>query len=967
LASVLILADRGLVSAQSTDPTAIGQWSPTLTLPIIPIFTGQLVNGPLLMYDSLTDSTWNPTLLYPSTQTTTAVPYKPSPNLFCSDLTPLTDGRILVVGGHTASYFGINNATIFDPATNSWTDISPMTYARWYPSLVKLPDGRMLVVSGAINCSDCSNPNAPHSGIAALPETYDPQTGAWTTMTTASLKLPLYPHLFVLPDGRVFASGTQEDPIVSQVLNVATGIWSAVDSGHKYDGGSSVQYRPGKIMKCGSARNPDYPVTSAAATTYVIDMTQPSPTWRQTASMAHARTEHNLVLLPDGTVLVSGGGTSSDANDVSVAVHTAELWNPVAETWTALADGQVPRLYHSVAILLPDGRVFAGGGGHPPGFGVEQYDAEFYSPPYLFKGARPTITQNPSVVGYGQSFFLQTPDGAGTASVALIAQGTVTHGYNSNQRYVPLTFTQTAGGLNVTAPSDANQAPPGFYMLFIVNGAGVPSVASWLRLPASWEDGQPPTTPSNLTANVSTGRVDLTWGASTDNVGVAGYDVYRSLDPGFTPTDSDRIATTTTPGYTDEGMDSGTYYYVVRSRDLSGNPSLFSNQVSAVVVADTTPPSATQGLMVVSVGPGQLSLTWSAATDDVGVADYRIERCVGGGCSGFSQVGTGSGTAFDDVGLASSTIYRYRVRAEDARGNLGPYSNVISVTTTPPSGGLVGAWGFDETFGGTAADASGFVNNGAIVSAPSTPGRFGSALFFNGGTSEVDVSDASSLDLTTGMTIEAWVKPASDPTSWTAVIDKNQDGYYLMSATPSGVPACGATFTSGNINAYGTQPLPIGVWTHLAGTYDGGHLRLYVNGVQVASVAWIDTLAPTAQNLQIGNDIYGEIFDGTIDEVRIYSRALSAAEIQADMNVPVEMGVVQFNVRKDVPTNSVVLSWTDSANSGTYRVRRATGPAPSDFAAATCWVVPGTTFTDPAPLADGLSYFYLVDAKASCP
>jgi concanavalin A-like lectin/glucanase superfamily protein/galactose oxidase-like protein/Kelch motif protein len=968
--AVSSIAAAGAVVAQSTDPAVVGQWSSTFTLPIIPIFSSQLTNGQVLMYDSMTDSTWQPSLLYPSTLSTTSVPYKPSPNLFCSDLTPLTDGRILVVGGHSAGYVGINNTTIFDPETNAWTDVTPMAYARWYPSLIKLPDGRMLVVSGAIDCSDCTNPNGSHTGIAPLPEIFDPRILTWSTISTASLRLPLYPHLFVLPDGRVFAAASQEDPMVSQVLDLTAGTWAAVDSPHKLDGGSSVMYRPGKVMKCGAARNPDYPIANAAATTYVIDMTQPSPTWRQTASMANSRTEHNLVLLPDGTVMANGGGVNSDVSNLGAAVLTAELWNPTTETWSALAPGQVPRLYHSVALLLPDGTVFAGGGGHPPGFGVEQYQAEIYSPPYLFKGPRPSITASPSVVGYGQSFFLQTPDGAGAASVALIAQGSVTHGFNSNQRYLSLSFTQTAGGLNVTAPANSNLAPPGYYMMFLVNGTGVPSVAAWLRLPASWEDGQAPTVPANLVASVSTGRVDLAWGASSDNIGVAGYDVFRSTTSGFSPGDSNRIARTTATSYSDEGMNSGTYYYLVRASDAAGNYSLSSNQVSASVVVDTTPPGATPAIAVVSSGPGQIGLGWSAATDDVGVADYRVERCVGSSCSGFAQVATTTGTAFDDLGLTAGTTYRYRVRAEDARGNIGAYSSVVSGTTSGPSGGLVAAWGFNEGTGATAADLSGFANNGTLAATGWTAGgKFGGALSFDGGNSMVTVADAASLDLTSAMTVEAWVDPSAASTAWKAIVDKNTDGYYLMSSSnsPGGVPVVGGTFVSGNVNVFAPQALPPGVWSHVAGTFDGARLRLYINGAEVANVSHADPLVATAANLQVGTDSYGETFQGTLDEIRIYNRALSAGEIQADMNTPVETGVVKFSVRKDVPTSSIVLSWTDSASNGTYRVRRATGPAPADFSSASCFVVQGTTFTDPTPAGNGVSYDYLVDAGSSCP
>ena len=131
--------------------------------------------------------------------------------------------------------------------------------------------------------------------------------------------------------------------------------------------------------------------------------------------------------------------------------------------------------------------------------------------------------------------------------------------------------------------------------------------------------------------------------------------------------------------------------------------------------------------------------------------------------------------------------------------------------------------------------------------------------------------------------------------------------------------------------------------------------------------ASLTPLTTSSEDLHIGADVFGEYFEGLLDEIRIYDRALSLAEIQTDMNSPAQSGVVQFNVGRDLPTNSVVLAWTDSAQAGTYRVRRATGPSPSHFANATCWIVQGTGFTDPAPQDNGISYSYLVDPRASCP
>ena len=207
------------------------------------------------------------------------------------------------------------------------------------------------------------------------------------------------------------------------------------------------------------------------------------------------------------------------------------------------------------------------------------------------------------------------------------------------------------------------------------------------------------------------------------------------------------------------------------------------------------------------------------------------------------------------------------------------------------SPGLVAAYSFNEGSGTTVADSSGNNNNGTLTAATwTTAGKFGNALSFNGTSACVTVPSAPSLQLTTGMTLEAWVFPTSTPTGWRAVIDKTVDGYYLMASSqnPGPGPTIGGSWTSGGDYQPGPTALAPNVWTHIAATFDGATMRVYVNGVQVASKAKAVPLAPTTGTLQIGGDSYpNEFFAGRIDEVRVYNRALSAAEIQTDMNKPI--------------------------------------------------------------------------------
>ena len=197
--------------------------------------------------------------------------------------------------------------------------------------------------------------------------------------------------------------------------------------------------------------------------------------------MAFPRAYHYLTLLPDGSVLATGGGRVTDVFNLGAAVLPAELWSPVTEQWTTLASMVTPRLYHSTALLLPDGKVLVAGGGR---YGVNQFSAEVFSPPYLFKGPRPTITSAPAMLQHGANFTVGTPNGASIATVSLLRLGAVTHAFNFDQRFLKLAIQgAVSGGLSVRAPANANLAPPGYYMLFLVNTNGVPSVAKMVRFP----------------------------------------------------------------------------------------------------------------------------------------------------------------------------------------------------------------------------------------------------------------------------------------------------------------------------------------------------------------------------------------------------------------------------------------------------------------------------------------------------
>ena len=313
--------------------------------------------------------------------------------------------------------------------------------------------------------------------------------------------------------------------------------------------------------------------------------------------------------------------------------------------------------------------------------------------------------------------------------------------------------------------------------------------------PSAPGDTVAPSAPTNLTATGAVGKVTLGWSASTDNVGVSGYEVYRSTTTGFTPAAGNRVATTAATSYLDP-VAAGTYHYRVKAIDAAGNLSAASAQATATATADPTPPAS----------------------------------------------------------------------------------------------GLVLAYGFEETSGTVATDASPVKNNGTVNGATGTAsGRFGRALSFDGVNDRVDVPDAASLDLSAAMTLEAWVRPTSN-SGWRTALIKERGTTDLVYGLYSSSGAAPNTENVTNVKnvATGPGPLALNTWSHLASTYDGSALRLFVNGTQVATKAVSGAMPNTVNPLRIGgNAVWGEYFSGLIDEVRVYNRALSAAEIGVDMNAKV--------------------------------------------------------------------------------
>jgi chitodextrinase len=513
------------------------------------------------------------------------------------------------------------------------------------------------------------------------------------------------------------------------------------------------------------------------------------------------------------------------------------------------------------------------------------------------------------------------------------------------------TFTQIATTAATSYNNTGLAAGAGYsYRVHATDAAG--NLSSFSNLASATTpavDTQPPTAPGNLIAtSASASQINLSWTASTDNVGIHGYSVERCLTTSCTFIVISSYTTSTI--FNDSGLTPGTgYSYRVQASDSVGNLSPYSNMATATTPAlDTGPPTAPANLTA-APSANQISLSWTASTDNVAVTNYLVERCQGSGCSSFGQIGTSATNAYNDTGLAAGVGYSYRVRATDAAANLSSFSNVASATTPTTIPGLVAAFSFNEGPGTTVVDSSGNGNNGTIANATwSTSGKYASALVFNGTNALVTVPDAASLHLTTSMTLEAWVNPSAVNSVWRDVIYKGNDNYYLEGSSGGGPsPAVGGTFGGANANVYGSAALALNTWAHLAATYDGTTLRLYVNGTQVSSVPRTGSIATSSNPLQIGGDgIYGQYFNGLIDEVRVYNVALTQAQIQSDMNSPIgpvtPSPLVTFSSANVVfgnqatgtssPSQNVTMTNTGAASLTISRIA-VTGVNSADFAA----------------------------------
>jgi len=521
LAAIAILFALGVAPAFSPAVRAQvgvqGQWRTLGSLmPINPIHLALMSNGKVLIVagsgnvatvTNYQAGVWDP-------QTESFITQSLAWDMFCNGMVVLPDGRPFINGG-TLQYdpfHGQPRSAVFDPATSVFTDVQNMAHGRWYPTVTTLGDGRVMTFSGLTETGATST----------AVEIYTVGSG-WSPEFAAGWTPPLYPRMHLLTDGRVFYSGSGTG---SRIFNPSTNTWSGVIATTNYAGtrtyGTSVLlpltpangYKP-RVMIFGGG-NP------ATATTEIIDMSATTPAWQFGPPMSQPRIEMNATILPNGKVLALGGSLNDE--DTTTASLNADLYDPATNTFSSAGRNVYPRVYHSGSLLLPDATVLLMGGN--PARGSYEQHTEIYSPAYLFNAdgsaaLRPTISAvTPWAFTYGGTFQVQTPDAANIASVVLVRPGAATHAFDMDQRLVGLSYTVGTGVLNVTAPPNGNIAPPGYYMLFALNTAGVPSVATFVLMSRTVEPVVTMTAPPTG-GTVSGANVTVSANA-TDSLGVTG-------------------------------------------------------------------------------------------------------------------------------------------------------------------------------------------------------------------------------------------------------------------------------------------------------------------------------------------------------------------------------------------------------------------------------------------------------------
>ena len=709
-----------------------GQWRTlNTTMPINPVHAALMNNGKVLIVSGsgnvAAETNFQSGVFDPIAETMTVTSAQPW-DMFCNGMVVLLDGRPFVNGG-TIQYdpfHGQPKNAVFDPATGLFTDVQPMAHGRWYPTVTTLSDGRVMTFSGL---DENGNTNTTVEIYTVGSGWSGPYTSTWTP--------PLYPRMHLLPDGNVLYSGSGTG---SRIFNTTSKTWGSVvattNSSVTRTYGSSVllplrasEGYKARVMIFGGG-------SPAISSTEILDTSALPLHWQNGPNMSQGRIEMNATILPNGKVLATGGSTTDEnatTKSLNADLFDASGWPTV--TVASAGANAYARLYHSNALLLPDATVLLLGGN--PTRGAYETQMEIYSPAYLFDSngnpaLRPAITANPGPITHGGSFQIQTPDAADIRSVVLVRPGAPTHAFDMDQRLIELPYSVAGGQLTATAPPNGNIAPPGYYMLFILNSAGVPSVARFVQLMSPAVNQAPAITsgssatftvgaagsftvtatgvptpsvsesgalPSGVTfVNNGNGTATL---SGTPASGMAGtYAITMTASNGVTPAATQSFTLTVTSG----GGGGGNFAYVTGS--VTGIVDFGGDTGATLSVALHQAPGA--GHLLVCAA------TWQSATATAAMSDPNngtwtpigTAKTGAGGLSGyrgqmFYVPAAANAATTVTLTLGSAVAFRTFECAEFAyTGTIATLDGTPQYSTTPAAGGVATVSGLTTTNAG---------------------------------------------------------------------------------------------------------------------------------------------------------------------------------------------------------------------------------------------------------------------------
>ncbi|WP_222598154.1 galactose oxidase-like domain-containing protein [Lentzea tibetensis] len=471
----------------AVNPAVAGSWGKVIGFPLVPVASVTLPGNRLLAWSAYLPGDHGDEQGYTETAvldlTTGAVSSRKvvetGHDMFCPGTAMLGDGRLMVTGGSNSA-----KTSIYTPATNTWQPGPDLRIPRGYQGMTPLATGGAFVLggswSGAVGGKqgEVWSPNGGWRvlpGVPVEPTLTDDPGGVWRSDN--------HGWYLAVAGGRVFHAG----PSRKMHWISTDGDGSVTDAGTRGEdamNGNAVLYDVGKILTVGGATA--YEEVSASKRAYTVDVKGAKPVTKRVGDMANARAFANSVVLPDGKVLVVGGQSFAVPFSDEKSVLVPELWDPANGKFTPMAPMAVPRNYHSVANLLPDGRVFSGGGGLCGECATNHFDGQIFSPPYLLKAdgtprARPVIVSAPPATAPGAKITVRTEKAV--KAFSLVRTGASTHSVNNDQRRVPLPITSTSGTTyTLTVPADRGVALPGTYLLFALDSAGTPGVASTIQI-----------------------------------------------------------------------------------------------------------------------------------------------------------------------------------------------------------------------------------------------------------------------------------------------------------------------------------------------------------------------------------------------------------------------------------------------------------------------------------------------------